>query len=115
MITRREFLAAAGVLLCGAPLAASAQQPGKVYRIGVVLEGGQYLAEIDGLRDGLKELGFEEGKQYLLHIRDLKGDLAAVAEAARNFERERVDLIHTVTTSVSVEVQRATASVPIVF
>jgi putative ABC transport system substrate-binding protein len=86
-----------------------------VYRVGVVLEGGPYYVAIDGLRDGLKELGFEEGKQYILHIRDVKGDLAAVAETARNLEQEKVDLIYSVTSSVSIPVHRATKSVPIVF
>ena len=64
MIDRRTFLAGTGaVLLLAAPFAAEAQQTGKVYRIGVVLEGGPYsYAAIDGLRAGLQDLGFEEGK-----------------------------------------------------
>jgi hypothetical protein len=38
----------------------------RVYRIGVVLQGGAYFTALDGLRDGLREMGFEEGKQFLL-------------------------------------------------
>ena len=115
MIDRRTFVKGLAVSVLAAPHAAGAQPAAKVYRVGVVLEGGPYSAAIDGLRDGLKGLGFEEGKQYSLHIRDLKGNLGAVAESARNLEQERVDLIFALATSVSGEVQRATTKVPIVF
>jgi putative ABC transport system substrate-binding protein len=112
---RRTFIGTLTGGLLAAPLAAGAQTAPKVYGVGVVLQGGPYHAAVDGLRDGLKELGFEEGTQYVLHLRDVKGDLTAVGEAARNLEREKVDLIYTVATGVSVSVQRATTKVPIVF
>jgi ABC-type uncharacterized transport system substrate-binding protein len=90
-------------------------QQAKVYRVGVIHEGGPYYAAVDGLKDGLKELGFEEGKHYVLEIRDLKGDRKAAEAAARSLEREKVDLIYTVSTSVTTAVKRATTEVPIVF
>ena len=93
---------------------AQAQQP-TVYRVGVVHEGGPYVAMIDGLRDGLKELGFEEGKQYVLDIRDVKGDPKAIEVAARSLEHEKVKLIYALGSSVSTAVKRATTEVPIVF
>jgi putative ABC transport system substrate-binding protein len=93
---------------------AQAQQT-KVYRIGLILEGGPYYAVVDGLKDGLRAFGFEEGKQYVLEIRDLKGDRHAAEEAARNLERGKVDLIHAVATSVAIAAKRATTDVPIVF
>jgi ABC-type uncharacterized transport system substrate-binding protein len=77
--------------LFAAPLAVEAQQA-RVYRIGVILQGGPYFAAIDGLRDGLRELGLEEGKQFVLHVRDVKGDLKSVEAAARNLEEQKVDL-----------------------
>src|SRR5215471_10329012 len=111
---RRKFISAiSGCLLC-APVAANAQAA-KIYRVGVVLPGGPFYQVVEGLRDGLKELGFVEGVQYVLHIRDEKGDLKATEEAAKNLEQEKVNLIFAVTTSVSVAVNRATESVPIVF
>jgi len=82
------------------PLAVEAQQA-RVYRVGVVLHGGPYYLAIDGLRDGLRELGLEEGKQFVLHVRDGKGDLKSVAAAARSLEGEKVDLIYAVNTSVT--------------
>ena len=61
---RRSFLAAIGVV----PFAASAADA-RLYRIGVVYRGGPYAAAVDGLRDGLKELGLAEGKQFVFHMR----------------------------------------------
>jgi len=106
-VNRREFVSVAAWGLLAAPLAAEAQQA-RVYPVGVVLEGGPYFAAIDGLRDGLKELGLEEGKQFVLHVRDTKGDLKAVEAAARGLEAEKVDLIYAVTTSVTLATKRAT-------
>ena len=93
---------------------ARAQQP-KVYRVGVITAGGAWYEVIDGLRVGLKELGLEEGKQFALAIRDTKDDAKAAEEAAKNLEKEKVDLIYTTQTSVTVAAKRATADIPIVF
>jgi putative tryptophan/tyrosine transport system substrate-binding protein len=93
---------------------AEAQQA-KVYRVGVIHHGGPYKAVVDGFRDGLGQLGLEEGKHFLLNIRDSKSDLKAVEEAARNFERERVNLIFAVTTSAVTPVKNVTSEIPIVF
>lgn len=93
---------------------ADAQQ-NKSSRVGVILQGGPYYDVIDGLRDGLRQLGLEEGKHLVLEIRDTKGDLKAVEEAARNLERERVNLIYAVATSVTIAVKRATADIPVIF
>jgi ABC-type uncharacterized transport system substrate-binding protein len=90
-------------------------QQAKVYRIGVIFDGGATYAIADGLKDGLRELGFVEGKHYVLEIHDLKGDQKAAEEAARSLEREKVDVIYTVATSVTIAVKRATTEVPIVF
>lgn len=102
------------LVLFGLPHAVEAQQA-RVYRVGVAFLGGPHSSTIDGLRDGLRELGLEEGKQFVLHVRDGKGDLKSVEAAARSLEGEKVDLIVTMTTSVTLAAKRATNSVPIVF
>jgi len=113
-VNRRTFLCGLTLGTLAAPLAAEAQQ-GRLYRVGVVLQGGVYSAVIDGLRDGLKELGLEEGKQLVLLVHDAKGDLKLVEAAARTLEAEKVDLIYAIATSVTLAAKRATTRVPIVF
>jgi putative ABC transport system substrate-binding protein len=88
---------------------------GEIPRLGVILQGGPFSAVVDGLRAGLREQQLVEGKQFALEVRDTGGDLKAVEEAARSLERQRVALIYTVATSVTVAARQATASVPIVF
>ena len=58
-----SFALAALLLVGGLPVQAQQQ---KVYRIGVLFPGGPLSKTVDGLRKGLKELGFEEGKQFTL-------------------------------------------------
>ena len=95
-------------------LSVEAQQT-KVYRLGVIHQGGPYKAVVDGLQDGLRQLGLEEGKNFVLNIRDSKGDVKAVEEAAKDFERDRVNLIFAVTTSAVTAVKKVTFQIPIVF
>ena len=90
-------------------------QPITLYRIGVVSAGGPYTSAVEGLRDGLKEAGLIEGKQYVLHVRDVKGDLKSAEQAARSLEQERVDVIFSTPTSVTLAAKRATSRAPIVF
>jgi putative ABC transport system substrate-binding protein len=110
---KRVFIAGALVFLAASPVAEA--QPARVYHVGVILQGGPYFPAVDGLREGLRELGLEDGKQIVLHVRDAKGDLKAVAAAARGLEGENVDLIYSWATSVSLATVRATKKVPIVF
>ena len=95
-------------------VSAEAQQP-KVYRVGVITAGGAWFETIDGLRVGLKQLGLEETKHFTLAIRDTKGNAKAAEEAAKNLEEEKVNLIYTTQTSITVLAKRATADIPIVF
>jgi putative tryptophan/tyrosine transport system substrate-binding protein len=103
-----------GTLLFALCPPAEAEQA-KVFRVGVIHQGGPYRAVVDGLRDGLRQLGYEEGKHILLEIRDTKSDPKLVEEAAKTFERERINLIYAVTTSVATAVKNVTAHIPIVF
>ena len=112
---RRTFLSAIGVGALVTPLTATAQQTTRIYRVGVVLEGGPYYAIIDGLKAGLRELGFVEGKHYALLVRDVKGDVGALDGAAKDLEQDNVDLIYATATSVTRAVQRSTRKSSIVF
>ncbi len=103
-----------GAMLHALAVIAYAQQP-KVYHIGVLIPGDLWYEVIDGLKLGLRQLGFQEGKHFILEIRNSKGDLKAAAEAAKNLEQERVDLLYTAATSVTIPAKRATTEVPILF
>jgi ABC-type uncharacterized transport system substrate-binding protein len=113
-MSKKVTCLALGAMLFALCFSADAQQA-RVNRIGVLLQGGTWYEAIDGLRQGLRELGYEEGKQFALDIRDSKGDLKAVEEAARNLEREKVRLIYAVASSVVTVTKKATTEVPIVF
>ena len=110
---RRTFIGSVAGGLLAVPL--SNAQSARIYRVGVVLAGGPYYHAVEGLRDGLKEVGLTEGQDYVFDVRDTKGDLKAAEEAARSLEEEKVDLIFSVPTSVSLAAKRATTKIPIVF
>ena len=111
----RLVLAAIALIVCPTVLLAMDPPRTTVFRIGVVLQGGAYGPAVDGLRAGLKELGLEEGQQVLFHVRDSRGDLKSVEAAAKGLEQEKVDVIYSVTSSVTLAAKRATTRVPIVF
>jgi putative ABC transport system substrate-binding protein len=112
---RAITLAGCWILGLLAALPAVEAQPARLYRVGVILLGGPYSLAVDGLREGLRELGFEEGKNFVLDIRDTKGDFKSAETAARNLEGEGVDLIYAVGSSVALTTKRSTKNVPIVF
>jgi putative tryptophan/tyrosine transport system substrate-binding protein len=101
-------------LLLAAVLPVTAQEL-KPKRVGVVLPGGPFYAGVEGLRAGLKAAGLEEGRQLSLLVRDTKGDLKAAEAAAKDLERDGVDVIVAIPTSVALATKRATVAVPIVF
>jgi putative ABC transport system substrate-binding protein len=101
------------VLLAVAVIAA-AQQP-KIDRVGVLVPGEAWYEIVEGLRVGLKQLGLAEGKQFVLVIRDWKGDAKAAEAAAKNFEQEKVSVIYTTSTNSTIAARQSTAEIPIVF
>jgi len=113
-MSKKTICLALSALFFALCFSAEAQQP-KVYRVGVLLPGEAWYEIIDGLRVGLRQLGFEEGQQFILAIRDWKGDVKAAEEAARNLEQEKVNLIYTASTNSTIAAKRVTADIPIVF
>ena len=103
-----------GAMLLARCFPVDAQQQ-KINRIGVLLQGGAWYDAIDGLRQELGDQGYVEGKQFVLDIRDSKGDLKAAEEEARNLERQKVRLIYAVASSVVTAAKKATREVSIVF
>ena len=115
MIDRRTFLLAAAGGLLAAPLAAEAQQPRRVWRIGVFHVGTDHVPpSLDPLKDTLKALGYEDGKNLRLDWRNLP-DEAAANGTALEFVRDRVDLIVAFEDEAARAAKAATAKIPIVF
>ena len=117
---RREFITAFAAIIPGARLLCPAHaQTSGIRRVGVVYQGGLYEASIEGLREGLRAAGLEEGRHVALLLRNARGDLgdlAAAEAAARALERdEKVDVIVAINTSTALAAKRATTEVPIVF
>jgi len=112
-LTKLQSICVAFSCLLLAPLAHA--QPAKLQRIGVIHEGGPYEATVQGMVAGLKQAGLVEGKHFLLHVRDLKGSLRDIEGVAKQLVSERVDLLFTVTTSVTLAAKKATRDIPIVF
>jgi len=88
-----------------------------MYRVGVILseEVPRFISTVAGLKDGLRELGLEEGKHVVFHVREVKDDLNSIEAAAKRLEDEKVDLICTIATGTTLAGKRATKSVPMVF
>jgi hypothetical protein len=63
-------LLALGSLL--APHAVGAQAPGPVHRVGIIYPHEMVAVMVHGLRQGLRELGLEEGRHIVLDIREIK-------------------------------------------
>ena len=82
MISRRTFVGTVTGGLLAAPLAADAQQAGRMWRVGLFHVGLDHVPpSLDGLREGLKALGYEEGKNIRLDWRNLVDEDAARATA----------------------------------
>jgi putative ABC transport system substrate-binding protein len=116
LIDRRMFLAGTGAVLLVAPLAADAQQPEKVYRIGLVF-GSSVSASahlIDAFRQGMRELGWVEGKNIEYEIRAAEGKLERFPAIVAELLRLKVDLFVAPTNTAAKAAKDATSAVPIV-
>ena len=69
----------------------------------------------EAFRDGLRELGYLEGRSIVIERRSAEGDPQRLPELAADLVRLRVDVIVTATTAATQAAQRATTTIPIVF
>src|SRR5262249_22276472 len=115
-IGRRKFLATLGGAAAW-PLAARAQQPGKVPTIGFLggatpAAQGQWAA---AFVQRLRELGWIEGRTAAIEYRWAEGRSERAAENAAEFARRKVDVIVTSGTALIEAAKQATSVIPIVF
>jgi putative ABC transport system substrate-binding protein len=114
--TRRAFIRTVAGGLLAAPLAAEAQQAGKVYRIGVILTAAPNEVGhlIKALSEGLRELGYLEGRNVVFERRFAEGRQDRLPALAAEVVRLNVDVIVTGSNPVIAAVKQATATIPVV-
>ena len=117
-VAMRFATIAAVCVLFSAPLAVEAQQPGKVYRVGVLTNKASDPAEVrlwQAFRSGLRERGWIEGRNILIEFREADGNIARLPELAADLVRLKVDLILARASTFVQPAKAATSSIPIVF
>src|SRR3984893_6590033 len=113
-IKRRTFMALLSGGLLAVPLAAEAQQAGKVPRVGVLAPGSPPLEHFDAFRKGLLDLGYIEGQTIILEPRWDKGSTAHHTSLVADLVRLQVNIIVAGTTPTAIAAQKATRTIPIV-
>jgi putative tryptophan/tyrosine transport system substrate-binding protein len=111
-VRRREFIAFLGGAAIGWPLPAHAEQPDRIRRIGVLVS--EPWPEVEGLHDGLRELGYREGENVLLEYRFANGDEGRFSGLATELIKLPIDVIVTWGTPATLAAMKATSSVPII-
>ena len=96
------------------PLAAAAQPPGQVYRIGYLAPAPPSARVWEALLDGLRERGYREGRNLVFERRFSEGHAERFPELAAELVRLRVDLIFVTTTPAALAAKHATQTIPIV-
>jgi putative tryptophan/tyrosine transport system substrate-binding protein len=90
-------------------------QPTAIRRIGVLTPGGDFGSVVEGLRQGLAEAGYEEGKQITLIVEDTKMETLDPVKAALRLVAANPDLLVTVATSHAAAAKQVAGNIPVVF
>jgi putative tryptophan/tyrosine transport system substrate-binding protein len=115
-IRRRDFVILLGGAAAAWPLTARAQTSGKTYRIGFlgVFSYAEYRRQVDGLRTGLRQRGYEEDKNIVIHYRWAEGRYDRLAQLAAELVKLNVDVLVTHSTPGAQAAKQATSTTPIV-
>jgi putative ABC transport system substrate-binding protein len=109
---RRTFIGTLTGGLLVAPLAAEAQPAGKVYRIGFLANVPQPVYE--GVREGMRDLGWVEGRNFVMEPRYARFDPSAMRTLAAELVALPVDVIVAATNVAAFPAKQATKDIPIV-
>jgi len=116
-VRRRQFITLIGGGAAAWPLAARAQQSGKLPKIGLL---GSGTAAVQGpwvaaFVQRMRELGWIEGRTVVLEVRWAEGRPERFTEIAAEFVRFKVEVIMTYGTAAVIAAKQATSIIPIVF
>jgi putative ABC transport system substrate-binding protein len=109
---------ALSVLLLGLSVSAEAQQPAKIPRVGVLAPGRALSGRapaIEALRQGLRQLGYVEGKNIIIELRYAENKFERFPELAADLARLKVDVIVTAGgTPAAQAAKNAITTIPVV-
>jgi len=118
-LRRREFITALGGAAASWPLAAGAQQRGRVRRIGVLmpLDENDPAAKprLSAFTQALGGLGWTDGRNVQIDVRWAGIDINRIRAVAQELVGLKPDIIMTTGTAATVAVQRETRTIPIIF
>jgi len=116
MNNRRKLLVVLGASSLVVPLAAFAQQPMRINRIGFLLAetiSGQ-ASRVEALRAGLRDFGYVEGKNIVIEVRSAEGSYDRLPELAAELVRLKLDVLVAFGAKAVEACRRATTTIPIV-
>jgi putative ABC transport system substrate-binding protein len=113
---RRDFVTLLVGAAVGWPFVASAQQAGKVYRIGILetRPAAQNADNLNALRKGLRDLGYVEGQNLVIEYRSSEGRAERFPDLASELVSLKVDLIVTRGSPAAKAAKNATGTIPVV-
>jgi putative ABC transport system substrate-binding protein len=116
LISRRAFVASVTGGLLSAPLAAGAQPARKVHRIGFLGNSTAALEAnlVQPFRDGLRELGYVEGRDVAIEYRWAEGQYERFPALVAELIALKVEVLVTAGTPAALAVKRATTTIPLV-
>src|SRR5262245_30411982 len=115
---RLAALATIALALFAGPLSADAQEPGKVPRVGFITprsrSDGAGASFLDAFLQGMRKLGWVEGKNIAIEYRFADGRLDRLPALAAELVSLKVDVILASTAATTVAAKNATSTIPIV-
>ena len=115
-IGRRKFLATLGGAAATWQFAARAQQPSKVWRIGMLetISSAQNAPQLDAFRHRLQQLGYVEGINFVIEYRSAEGRGDRFPPLVAELIQRNVDLLVLRGTPAAIAVKNATSTIPVV-
>jgi len=115
---RREFIKLVGGAAAAWPLSVNAQPSAKIPRIGLMVTGSlqspEARVQLDAFRQGLRQLGYTEGRNIAIEYRGADGRIERFPNLAAELVRLEVDLIFAANTRAALAARQATSTIPIV-
>jgi putative ABC transport system substrate-binding protein len=112
---RREFIALISAAAAAQPLAVRAQS-GRTYRIGFlgVTSEAEFRRQLEALKRGLRQLGYEEGKNLIIEYRWAASQYDRLPDLAAELVKLRIDLLVAHSTPGVRAAKQATSTIPVV-